>query len=61
MAFIVLADEEAEQLVLAAAVFGELVGIGGEDFVDHRLDRAAVALLLEALGLSKSRPVRAQS
>src|SRR5690349_18773368 len=46
-----LADEKAEQLVLAAAVFGDLVLVGGEDLGDHRFDRAGVALLLEALGL----------
>jgi hypothetical protein len=35
-----LTDEEAEELVLAAAVFGDLVGVPGQDVVDRGIDRA---------------------
>jgi hypothetical protein len=40
-----LADEEAEQRFLAALILGDLVGIGGEDFGDGRLDGAGIGLL----------------
>src|ERR1700733_10994289 len=43
-----LADEEAEQLVLAGAVVGKLAWIAGDHFVDDALDRRAVRDLLEA-------------
>src|SRR5690349_21575821 len=43
-----LADEKAEQLLLAGLVLGDLVGIGGEDLVDLRIDLAGVAGLLES-------------
>ncbi len=44
-----LADEEAEDLLLAAAVLLDLAGVGGDDLVDDLLDGAAVGDLLEAL------------
>src|SRR5512147_2746266 len=37
-----LTDEEAEQLLLATLVLGDLVGVRGEDFVDLGIDRAGV-------------------
>ena len=40
------ADEEAEDLFLAAAVFGDLCRVGGNDFIHDLLDRAAVGYLL---------------
>ena len=43
-----LADEETEQFVLAAAIFGDLVGVGGDHVGDGRVDRSGVAGLLEA-------------
>src|SRR5918993_1516385 len=43
-----LADEKAEQGFLARLVLLDLVGVGGEHLVDHRVDRAAVGGLLEA-------------
>src|ERR1044071_1866760 len=46
-----LADEEAEQLVLARAVIGELARILRHDLVDGLLDGAGVGDLLEALRL----------
>jgi hypothetical protein len=54
-----LADEEAEQLVLAAAILGDLVGVGGEDLVDLGVDRAGVAGLLEARAPRRSRRILA--
>ena len=48
------ADEEAEQLVLAAAVFRDLVCVGRDDLVHQRLDGAAVGDLLESLGFDES-------
>ena len=42
-----LADEEAEQGFLAILILLNLVSVGGEDFVDLRVDRAGVAGLLE--------------
>ena len=51
VAFIDLADEEAEQLVLARAVIGELPRILRHHIVDGLLDRAGIGDLLEALGL----------
>src|SRR3546814_15177780 len=37
-----LTNEEAEQLVLAAAIFGDLVGVGGYNLGDDGLDRAGI-------------------
>src|SRR5271165_7590075 len=46
-----LADEESEQLVLAAAIVGELLWVCGDDRIYHALDRSGVGDLLEPLGL----------
>src|SRR5688572_32655311 len=46
-----LADEDAEQLVLARTVVGELAGILRHHLVDGLLDGAGVGDLLEALRL----------
>src|SRR3546814_16253488 len=43
-----LTNEEAEQLVLAAAIFGDLVGVGGYNLGDDCLDRAGIGGLLQA-------------
>jgi hypothetical protein len=54
-----LANEETEQRLLAGLVFGDLVGVGGEDLVDLGVDRAGVAGLLEpALSTIAPRPRR---
>src|SRR4030095_3515223 len=42
-----LADEEAEQRLLAGLILLDLVGVGGEDLVDLGVARAGVAGLLE--------------
>src|SRR3546814_14860731 len=46
-----LADEEAEQLVLAGAIFGELAGILRHHVVDRGDDRGLVGDLHQALGI----------
>src|SRR3569832_452111 len=46
-----LADEEAEQLVLARAIFGDLVGGGREHAVDDGNDGAFIGHLHEAFAL----------
>src|SRR3546814_15862104 len=43
-----LADEEAEQLVLAAAIIGNLVRVRSHDLGDFGLDRTGIAGLLES-------------
>src|SRR5215203_136904 len=52
-----LADEETEQLVLAAAIFGDLIGIGGHYSGDHCVDRAGVRGLLHATILDDLRGI----
>src|SRR5689334_1444413 len=47
-----LADEEAEQLLLAGLVLGDLVGVGGENLVDLGIDGASVARLLQRFPLN---------
>src|SRR3546814_12766869 len=39
-----LTNEEAEQLVLAAAIFGDLLGVGGYKLGDDGLDRSGIEL-----------------
>src|SRR6187431_1017539 len=54
-----LSDEEAEELVLARAVLGHLLGVSGDDAVDHLDDRAFVGHLHEALAVDdRARVVR---
>src|SRR3546814_5280911 len=43
-----LTNEEAEQLVLAAAIFGGLGGVGGYNLGDDGLDRAGIGGLPQA-------------
>ena len=42
-----LADEEAEQLVLAGFIFRDLVGVFGEDVVDGGVDGAGIGDLAD--------------
>src|ERR1700692_93744 len=46
-----LPDEETEQFVLAGAVIGELLGVGGDHRIDHPFNGAGVRDLLETLRL----------
>ena len=49
-----LADEEGGDGLLASAVLLDLLGIGGDDFVDHLLDGGGVADLLRLFALVDS-------
>src|SRR3979490_2932420 len=46
-----LPDEETEQFILAGAVIGELLGVGGDHRIDHPFNGAGVRDLLETLRL----------
>src|ERR1700736_1000630 len=46
-----LPDEETEQFILAGAVIGELLGVGGDHRIDHPFNGSRVRDLLEALRL----------